>query len=74
MADMGFIGDALRISQPLDYGERQITVGSATAYGEVASDGRTYSLHHAPTQGEFDLVAAILDAAEPDQIIHAMRQ
>lgn len=34
------------------------------AYGTVGADGETYSLEHAPTQEDFDAVAAALDGAD----------
>ena len=41
-------------------GERELRVGDHVAYGTVG-DG-TYAVHHAPTQADFDAVAAALDA------------
>ena len=61
----------MRISEPLESGEREIQVGRHVAYGTVERDGQTYALAHAPTQEDFDAVAAALDAATPAQIHQA---
>jgi len=64
----------LAISAVLSGGRyREITLnGRQRAYGEVAADGKTYSLIHAPTQADFDAVAAAMDAATPSQIREAI--
>lgn len=46
----------------------EISVGRYLAYGEVGDDGETYSLESAPTQADYDAVAAALDARDARQI------
>jgi hypothetical protein len=62
----------LTISGKLTGDEREIKAGEHTAYGTVSEDGAEYALAHAPTQDDFDAVAAALDAAAADEIIDAM--
>lgn len=62
----------ITISEPMENGEREIRVGDHVAYGEVAADGETYSVIHAPTQDDFDAIAKALDAASATEIIDAM--
>lgn len=59
---------SITISEILENNERCIMVGKAVAYGEVAEDGSTYSLSHAPTQHDFDVVAAALDGMTEAEI------
>lgn len=64
--------NTINIGPPLTAGEREISVvrrgRRAVAYGYVAADGETYRLLHAPTQKDFDAVAAALDRARPADI------
>lgn len=63
----------LRISGRLQgRGEREIILGPRIAYGEVAADGRTYTLLHAPTQEDFDAIATALDSMSAAEIRSAM--
>jgi hypothetical protein len=64
----------MTISGILADGEREIRVADSVAYGEVAEDGETYALAHAPTQEDYDIVAEWLDAARPHHIIAAMKR
>lgn len=55
-----------------DSAEREIRLGRHVAYGEIAVDGRTYNIIHAPTQADFDAIAAAMDAATPTEIREAI--
>lgn len=44
------------------------------AYGSVSEDGTEYHLEDAPTQKDFDAVAAVLDASTPEQISAAIEE
>lgn len=57
----------MTIGPKLTNDEREFRLGKAVAYGSCAIDGddgeAIYSLSHAPTQADFDAIAAWLDSA-----------
>lgn len=68
----------MTIGPKLTNDEREFRLGKAVAYGSCEIEGddgeATYSLSHAPTQADFDAVAAWLDTAGSLDIQDAMNQ
>lgn len=65
----------MTIGPKLTNDEREFRLGKAVAYGscEIDGDGESsYSLAHAPTQADFDAIAAWLDGAGDQDILDAM--
>ena len=53
-------------------GEYELRVGCHVAYGSIAISGdgdKSYSLDHAPTQADYDAVAAALDSSTDAELV-----